>query len=70
MPSLPTTAISADAPSASMYSSETIAVVGKYTARCRVPDSYRTLPSSSGTSLRLELTRSKSSPDKEARRWF
>jgi hypothetical protein len=31
MPSLPTTAISADAPSSMTYSNETMDVVGKYT---------------------------------------
>ena len=39
MPSLPTTAISADAPSSITYSSETIEVVGKYTWLKVLPDS-------------------------------
>ena len=39
MPSRPTTAISAEAPSSIKYSSETIAVVGKYTWLMVLPDS-------------------------------
>jgi len=38
-PSLPTTAISADAPFSMTYSNETIAVVGKYTWLIVSPDS-------------------------------
>src|ERR1700689_827839 len=49
MPSLPTTAISADAPLSITYSSETIAVVGKYTCVNVPPDSYRTSPSGMST---------------------
>ena len=39
MPSLPTTAISAEAPFSITYSSETMAVVGKYTWLSWLPDS-------------------------------
>ncbi len=39
MPSLPTTAISADAPFSITYSNDTIAVVGKYTWLSGLPDS-------------------------------
>jgi len=42
---LPTTAISADAPSSITYSSDTIDVVGKYTWVIATPDSYSTWPS-------------------------
>ena len=41
-PSLPTTAISADAPLSVTYSSATMAVVGKYTWLGVLPDSYST----------------------------
>jgi hypothetical protein len=41
-PSWPTTAISAEAPFSITYSSETMALVGKYTWFMVVPDSYST----------------------------
>ena len=49
MPSLPTTAISAEAPFSITYSSETMAVVGKYTWLKVRPDSYSTCPSGIST---------------------
>src|SRR5882762_5177133 len=51
-PSLPTTEISAEAPSASTYNSDTMESVGKYTWRRTSPDSYKTFPSGIGTSRR------------------
>ena len=49
MPSLPTTAISAEAPSSITYSNDTMAVVGKYTWLSVLPDSYSTWPSANST---------------------
>ena len=49
IPSLPTTAISAEAPSSITYSSETMEVVGKYTWLSVVPDSYSTCPKGMST---------------------
>ena len=49
MPSLPTTAISAEAPFPISYNSETIAEVGKYTWLRVLPDSYSTCPSGIST---------------------
>src|SRR6202035_1644698 len=58
MPSLPTTAISADAPFSITYSSETIAVVGKYTWVNVAPDSYTTWERGSSTDSRCGIQRS------------
>jgi hypothetical protein len=58
MPSLPTTAISADAPFSMTYSSETMAVVGKYTWVNVAPDSYTTWERGSSTDSRCGNQRS------------
>ena len=70
MPSLPTTAISAEAPSSITYSSETMAVVGKYTWLSVTPDSYSTWPSGSSTGSSCGSQRCHSAGGSAASRWF
>src|SRR5688500_11705881 len=65
-PSLPTTAISAEAPFSSRYSSETMQVVGRYTYGRSRPDSYTTSPRPSATGCRCSLMRFSSADDKAA----
>ena len=69
-PSLPTTAISAEAPSSITYSSDTIAVVGKYTWLSFAPDSYSDLPSGMTTGSRCGCQRAHSASGRAASRWF
>ena len=69
-PSLPTTAISADAPSSITYSSETMAVVGKYTWLSVRPDSYSTWPSGISTGSSCGSQRCRSAGGSAASRWF
>jgi hypothetical protein len=51
-PSLPTTAISAEAPSSMTYNNDTIESVGKKTYRNSMPGSYSTSPRRKGTGVR------------------
>ena len=69
MPSLPTTAISAEAPSSITYSSETMAVVGRYTWATLLPDSKSTWPSgiSTGSSCGNQCARSASGSARSSR---
>src|SRR6266404_2297193 len=69
MPSLPTTAISAAAPFSMTYSSETMAVVGKYTWVKVAPDSYTTwergIPTESRCGNQRSLTEDGSADNKK-----
>ncbi len=69
-PSLPTTASSADAPFSITYSSETMAVVGKYTCDSSSPDSYSTRPSGSSTASSCGCQRAHSDGGSAASNWF
>src|ERR1700677_233271 len=70
MPSLPTTAISAEAPFSITYKRETIAVVGKYTWLKVPPDSYSTDPKGISTDSRRGIQRCASVGGKAPSRWF
>ena len=70
MPSLPTTAISAEAPLSIAYSSETTAVVGKTTCVIVSPDSYSTWPSGISTHSNCGSQRCHSASGSAANRRF
>jgi len=69
-PSLPTTAISAEAPFSITYSSETIEVVGKYTWASAPPASYTTWPSGMSTNCNCGNQRCHSASGKAASKWL
>src|ERR1700686_154104 len=70
IPSLPTTAISADAPFSMTYSSETMEVVGKYTWLSVPPDSYSTPPRGIWTDSSCGSQRSCTEGGSAANKWF
>ena len=67
-PSFPVTAISAEAPLCMTYSSEMMAVVGKYTCVSRPPGSYRIHPRGMSTGSRSGAQRCQSASGNAARR--
>ncbi|EWS58294.1 hypothetical protein Y695_04706 [Hydrogenophaga sp. T4] len=69
-PSLPTTAISAEAPSSITYSSEMMALTGKYTWAILLPDSYSTRPSGRSTASSSGAMRCHSGAGNEASSWL
>ena len=70
MPSLPTIAISAEAPFSNTYNIDTMEVVGKYTWLSVVPDSYNTCPSGIPTHSRYGNQRCQSGSGNAASSWF
>src|ERR1700722_1102399 len=69
-PSLPTTAISAEAPSDMTENKDTIESMGKKTCCKTMSDSYRTSPNERETSFKCGVNRSRSLFGSTASRWL